>query len=586
MSSRVLGREFGVGAGWRWTAVALALALGCHAPPSAHDGVVSADSDSDPGVVTADPALPVAVTPLTPTQRFRVLADLADSSDWIDAEAAEPAIRPDSPFSQLEGVWSESALDARHMWETTLAAFGDLRSDPFVRCGDDEACAQAEAEAFAVRAWRHPLSPEQQADVDANFGTWWDPSAAHPGYWFMVWAASSPWSTTRVDEIDSDRPYVAGQPPPDLDGWEIASRLSFALWDGPPDAWLRGAASAGELGSEEGVRAAVVHLLADPRFDATAGRFHREWIGVGPLDTRRYDTETYFSTVPDLDRESVIATLVQSLPTEIDLFVASVLHENGGRLRDLLTSRRYWVGDQSASLIYGDEIADAPTWTADTVSRDYTYSVRTFPVTFRGVEVPADRRGGLLTLPAFLALFGGDTQPSPVKRGVWVLDRLMCNPPAAPPAGVPALPAVAVGETNRARYAAHTENPGCISCHEAIDDVGFTFENYDALGRWRSTDHGHPVDASGAILGSDVDRTVDGALDLLDTLAGSPQVEACYATWWWRFMVGRDPRDSDRATLDRVIGDFHDSGGNISALIEDIAASDVFREHEPIEGTP
>jgi hypothetical protein len=131
--------------------------------------------------------------------------------------------------------------------------------------------------------------------------------------------------------------------------------------------------------------------------------------------------------------------------------------------------------------------------------------------------------------------------------------------------------------TNRQRYEQHELDPVCATCHKRIDGIGFGFEAYDALGRFRTMDGPHPVDASGRLGGSDVDGPFNGAVELSERLARSKQVEACMATQWFRFAFGRDEVYDDRCTLERLSQSFSRSGGNFRELLVDLATSEAFR---------
>ena len=159
----------------------------------------------------------------------------------------------------------------------------------------------------------------------------------------------------------------------------------------------------------------------------------------------------------------------------------------------------------------------------------------------------ATQRAGLLTMAAFLHGHAGPVQPSPVKRGSFVMSRFLCTPPAAPPDDVPPLGESDEGEliTNRDRFAAHTQNPACQSCHLAMDSIGFTFEGYDSLGAVRTLDAGQPVDTSGALFGTDRDGPLVNAVELAGELAQSRVVHDCHVRQWFRHAVwahGKAPR--------------------------------------------
>jgi hypothetical protein len=186
-----------------------------------------------------------------------------------------------------------------------------------------------------------------------------------------------------------------------------------------------------------------------------------------------------------------------------------------------------------------------------------------------------------LTSSGFLASTSHAVNPSPVQRGVFVLERLLCAPTPAPPANVDTNPPQG-GEdqpqTNRERYAEHSSNPTCAGCHTMIDGIGFGFEHYDSMGVWRDEDGGRPVDATGQLVaGSDVDGPFDGAVELAHRLADSDTVRDCVATQWFRYSLGRNVEGEDACTEASLKADFAQSGGDVRELLVAIARSDAFR---------
>jgi hypothetical protein len=131
--------------------------------------------------------------------------------------------------------------------------------------------------------------------------------------------------------------------------------------------------------------------------------------------------------------------------------------------------------------------------------------------------------------------------------------------------------------TNRERYASHTADPNCASCHTAINGVGFTFESYDSLGAWRDTDKGFPVDSSGEFVGTDVDGQVSDAVDLVETMAASRQVYDCAVTQLYRYSMHRSETEMDADALQALQQDFWASGGSLPDLLLDLATSPSFR---------
>jgi hypothetical protein len=197
------------------------------------------------------------------------------------------------------------------------------------------------------------------------------------------------------------------------------------------------------------------------------------------------------------------------------------------------------------------------------------------------VDVGADRRAGILTQAGVLAALAKPQFDSPVFRGLFVLQYLMCEQMPPPPPDVPPLADPKAGDpprTTRQRQEQSHSPPTCAACHKRIDGIGFGFEHYDAVGHWRTQDNGVPVDATGEFVGTlDMDGKFDGAVDMARKLAGSAQVRACAATQWFRYAFGRIETPDDACALAPLVDAFEASRGDMKALVVSIATSDAFR---------
>jgi hypothetical protein len=195
------------------------------------------------------------------------------------------------------------------------------------------------------------------------------------------------------------------------------------------------------------------------------------------------------------------------------------------------------------------------------------------------MTLPAER-AGILTSPAVLAVTGTFDGTSPVARGVYVLEQILCSgtpPPPASAAIVPPLPDPDL--TTRDRWAAHSDDPACASCHQLIDPIGFTFEEFDGIGRHRSEENGHPVDASGGIPSMGIeDGSLVGGAQLAKAVAASAELRSCVATQWLRFAFGRLETPSDADTIEALAGAF-DGGTMLEAMLS-IVTSEAFRHRK------
>lgn len=318
-----------------------------------------------------------------------------------------------------------------------------------------------------------------------------------------------------------------------LTSFEVASRLSYFLWGSAPDDELLDAAEAGALDERDGLRAEAARLLDDPRARPRIREFFHRWLGLGPL--------------PTITRNEAPPGFGPALLASLEHFVDQVFW-NGGTLEDLLTSP-YLALEPPLASFYRSH---------------------------------ADERAGLLTHPALLALFAHPNQTSPIARGVFVRSRLLCAPVSPPPPGVDNNPPdPAPGLTTRELFRVHTEDPSCAACHRLLDPIGFGFERYDHLGRFRDTESGKPVDASGAFVETG-DPILDGDFtderEMLARLVESPRVTECLARNLLTFALGATPDDAAECSLDSLA----ESRGSLRSLLLDVVTSYAFRYRAPL----
>jgi hypothetical protein len=201
------------------------------------------------------------------------------------------------------------------------------------------------------------------------------------------------------------------------------------------------------------------------------------------------------------------------------------------------------------------------------------------------VTLAPERRGGILRLGAVLAAHAKPNQSSPVHRGKFVRERLLCQPLPPPPAGLAiTAPDVDPHATTREAFAEHAADPVCATCHDLMDPIGFGFERYDGIGRHRDTDHGLPIDATGDLADtSDANGPFDGLPELAAKLAASEDVRRCVVTQWFRFGHGRPESEEDRCTLQRLQTVFAASGYRVRDLLVALTQTDAFRYRRKLE---
>lgn len=334
-----------------------------------------------------------------------------------------------------------------------------------------------------------------------------------------------------------------------LDPYEVATRLSYALWHTMPDEALFAAAASGELSTREGYLVQARRLLADPRARATVASFHDQLLQVQKV----YDVTRSTTLFPEFS-----TALRASMAEEQRAFVRHVVLDQRAGLSTLLTAP-YSFLDANTARVYGS---------AGVTSLS--------KVTFTD-----GKRSGLLTQPAFLATNATSTTSDPIHRGTFVNFHLLCSGLPPPPNMVPALPAEdpLVVRTLRQRVEAFTGKGTCgEGCHSTfINPVGFAYENYDALGRWRDTEKSLPIDATGEFMFDETLERYSGSAEFGKKLAESKAAHACYFEHWLEYLYGHRLTESERPLVTRLAKQSRESDVAVMGLLEELVASDAFR---------
>lgn len=323
-------------------------------------------------------------------------------------------------------------------------------------------------ERFTLKAFRRPPEP---AMIDRLLGLYDKARArgeAHDGAVrpMLVAVLISPRFLMR---IEAARPDVQGPYP--VDDYDLASRLSYFLWSGPPDDELLELAARGALGKTEALEAQARRMLRDPRARALAQNFLGQWLQLRNLAAHKPDPK-YFPEFTD--------TLRAAMQGEMELFLGEIVRED--RPVTDLVDADYTYANEELARHYGLEGVKGPE--------------------MRRVPLPDKRRGGALTSAAVLTLLSDPERTNVPRRGNYVAGTILGAPPPPPPPDVPALEESKVEgkpQTLRQLLEVHRRNPECASCHAKIDPLGFALDNYDGIGRWRDREGGVPVDASGTL---------------------------------------------------------------------------------------
>lgn len=420
---------------------------------------------------------------------------------------------------------------------------GLLPCDPGM-VGED-VCAEQFIREFGKRAYRRPLDDEQASRLMDVF-IW---GRAEESFAFGIQLVlevilQSPSFLYRVElgTPSGTEGIVA------LDDYELASRLSYLLWNSMPDDELLAVADAGMLSDSAQLRAQAERMLEDPRAHSVVQDFYVQFLDLDMLETSAKDPETY----PDYTEE--IRDLMME---ETQKFISHVIFEDDGKWATLLTADYAFLNSQ-LGWYYG--VPDVP------------------PGEIARFDLPeGSQRGGLLTQGALMSVLGKYEMSSPVHRGRFVRERVMCQVMPPPPDVEFEPPQVDPNSTTPQKFEEHSSNPACAACHQLMDPIGFGFEHYDGVGRWRSTENGFPVDATGKIVeGGDASGEFYGVGEASELLAHSEDVGNCVVRQWFRYAYGREKTEYDECTEDWLRERFVEHG-SVRELLLDLTQTDAFR---------
>ena len=430
--------------------------------------------------------------------------------------------------------------------------FGDTKivatAKPATTTAADDARARAILTPLLRRAYRRPVTDE---DLRKPLQFFREGSAGDAGFDAGIENALaailvSPHFLIRVEQDPAGLKPGAAYRVSDL---ELASRLSFFLWSSIPDDPLLAAAVRGDLRQPKLLEDQVRRMLADGRSRSLVTNFAAQWLQLGKLDSISPDLRLF----PDFDDN-----LRQAMREETELFFGKILREDRP-VTELLGADYTFLNERLAKHYGVPNI----------------YGSRFRLVSFAGD--PARQRGGLLRQASVLTVTSYATRTSPVIRGHWILANLVGEPPPPPPPNVPTLKdnTVAASLPMRARLAAHRADPTCASCHNAMDPVGFSLENFDAVGHWRAAEEHRPVDASGGLPDG---STFNGVAGLERGLLQRPELFAgTLAEKLMIFALGRGVEPYDAPAIREIVRRAQADQFRFSALILGIVRSPPFQ---------
>ena len=412
------------------------------------------------------------------------------------------------------------------------------------KASEEDGCAKKIVEALARRAYRRPVI---DADLRAPL-KFYSETKKEKGFEAGLEIALSAIlvSPEFIFRVEADPPNAAPGTAYKISDLEFASRLSFFLWSSLPDDELLEAAASGKLRTPTVLEKQVRRMLADERSRALVNNFAEQWLYLRNVASTTPDNRMF----PDFDDN-----LRQAFRTETEMFFESIMREDRG-IPDMLSAKYTFMNERLAKHygvpnVYGDR--------------------------FRKVEV--EGRGGLLRQGSVLIVTAYATRTSPVIRGKWVLDNILGVPPPPPPPSVPPLKDNPAGESKtlsvRERLALHRANQPCAGCHRLMDPVGFSLENYDAVGRWRTIEENKPIDSTGALPDGTTFQGVDGLQKAL--LARSDQFVARFTEKLMTYALGRGVEYYDAPAIRKIVADAKAKEFRFSSVVLGIASSTPFQ---------
>jgi mono/diheme cytochrome c family protein len=336
---------------------------------------------------------------------------------------------------------------------------------------------------------------------------------------------------------------------------ELASRLSYFLWNSMPDDELLSLAERRRLSVPQVLDAQVARLLADPKSAAMAENFAGQWLEIRNLDTIKPDPQKFPAWTPELR---------EAMKTETLMFFDTILRENRP-IGDFIDARYTFLNELLAKH-YGIDGVSGPE--------------------FRRVDLETGERGGVLTHGSVLAVSSYPTRTSVVIRGKYILQNILGTPPPPPPADVPALDEQAVGTTAslRKQMETHRTNAICASCHSRMDPLGFALENYDAIGKWRTMDGGFPVDSSGILPGG---KKFANSAEMRQILSERvPELTRTLTEKLLIYSLGRGLQRYDRPTVNRITKKIAASGYGFQTLVQEVVRSLPFQSRRAEDVKP
>lgn len=519
------------------------------APPSASNEppprpVCDPDAMFDPG-----PALVRRLSRIEYDNTIRtLLGDDADLAQGFTPEEEMLGFDNNARTLSVSAVHAEEFMGAAEAlaYRALSRMSGLLPCDPGV-IGERE-CAVAFIDTFGLKAWRRPVTADELIRLTAVYDAGAEADGFAGGLSLIIEALLQ--SPNFLYRIEVGAPHPERADLVELTPYELASRLSYLLWRSMPDDALFDAAATGALSDPAELTRQAARMLADPQAEPAIWSFFEQWLRVDEVLAVERDVRDF----PDFN-----ARIKQLMYDETRHFVRAIVSEPDLNMVDFFEAPFTYANGELAEFygymgVAGDD--------------------------FVRVNLTDDRHAGVVTQGALMTVTAKARMTSPVHRGVFVREHLLCTALPPPPPDVPVVPPDPDPTlSTREKFAEHSNNVACSGCHSMIDPVGFVFEHYDPVGRWRTVEAGgHRVDASGAMNATwDINGPLTGAVDLAKKLAGSEQAHRCVVTQVFRYGYGRGENPVDGCSLTSMYDAYVASGYDFKAIFGAMVADPAFR---------
>ena len=551
--------------------------------PANPDKIIVPDKDGNPVVVDRDPEVdptdpkdprPVDfdrtspyVRRLTQLQYHNTirtgLGDFFEEEDYPQLDDAIPTIG----FANNPNFLGLNDTNAGKLYDAVQQiAQKSVTEVPAVRdcvAASDDACFETLVRELGEKLWRRPLSDEEVRDLeDARAQIAAAPGTRAEQAEFMIQALLMNVHTLYRTEIgEAGFAALSEGDRLSLSSYELASALSYTLWNMPPDEELLELAASDELKKPEVYEAQVKRMLADERVAAAMTEFFVDFLKLDQLYIKEKDA-AYGLT--DAVRRALVEGVREDLRATLDL--------PGATLYDPFKETSFHINQQSAPYFQVDGMQTGST--------------------FERVSLDPTQRYGVLTHPAFLSVHAGTKDSGIVKRGVFTLEQLLCQHLGAPPADISPAPPESLPEgfdparvsTREALHVQHSSQIQCYTCHKQIDPAGFGYENYDGSGRWRVTEKDDiAIDASGSLIVNRAFHHNDEkdeellefttSIDYVKALAGSDTMKRCFTERLMTYVLGEVPSEEEHTLF---LEQFDTHQGALEPVLEALVLSPSF----------